>query len=453
MALIDLQIVPHRAALLAGHDNTLDVLVRAGAPESPANKNTRAPMNLALVLDRSGSMSGHPLEEAKRCASMMIDSLTPADRASIVVYDNNVDVLVPSQPVVDRSVFHRALMSVVSGGMTALYDGWLRGANQAATGATGPVVSRVLLLSDGQANEGRRRAADITPNCTELADAQVTTSTYGLGQDFNEELMTAMATAGRGNAYYGQSAEDLMDSFRQEFDLMSSLCARNLKLTVSLSENIGVEVVNGYKRDVDGCVLMPDLAYGGEAWALLRLTVPQSVLEASTGNDTHLLTVTLEYKTMDDRSEIAVPAHIRLPRLPAEAYAAVAPDTLVARRAAELRAAGQQERAREAARNGDWEVVQSILDELRLESKDNPWLLATVEELEKYAKRRETENFSKEAMYKSRAMRSRLAAREESSEWSASLEQAKPMFLRRKTEQGRRFEKPDDEPGAPRTNP
>jgi Ca-activated chloride channel family protein len=110
-----------------------------------------------------------------------------------------------------------------------------------------------------------------------MADAGVGTSTYGLGQGFNEELMTAMARAGRGNAYYGQTAEDLMDPFREEFDLMSALCARRLRLAVAPARGVRVEILNQYRTDAEGRTMLLDLAYGGEAWAVMRLTVPCSV--------------------------------------------------------------------------------------------------------------------------------------------------------------------------------
>ena len=100
--MIELEFVPHRAALLAGQDNASDVLVRVKSPAAPKSGRERPPLNLSVVIDRSGSMSGRPLGEAKRCAGMVIDSLSARDHASIIVYDNVVDVLVPSRPVDDK---------------------------------------------------------------------------------------------------------------------------------------------------------------------------------------------------------------------------------------------------------------------------------------------------------------------------------------------------------------
>ena len=101
--MIELEFVPHRAALIGGQENTLDVLLRVKAPAAPESRRERLPLNLAIVIDRSGSMWGQPLAEAKRCAAMIIDGLSSRDRASVVVYDDVADVLVPSRFVNPRS--------------------------------------------------------------------------------------------------------------------------------------------------------------------------------------------------------------------------------------------------------------------------------------------------------------------------------------------------------------
>jgi Ca-activated chloride channel homolog len=446
--MIELELVPERTALLAGENNTLDVVLRAKAPDTPETQPPRLPLNLAIVIDRSGSMSGRPLGEAKRCAAMIIDGLSAKDRASIVVYDDVVDVLVASRPVLDKNIFREALRSVESRGYTALHDGWLAGAEEVARKQNEQTLSRVLLLSDGCANKGLCDASAIAKHCAEMADAGVSTSTYGLGRDFNEELMTAMARAGQGNAYYGQTAEDLMDPFREEFDLMSAVCARRLRLALAPAEGVRVQVVNQYRTDAEGRTMLPDLAYGGEAWAVLRLNVPRSVVERVGQGDIHLLTGSLTYTDLDGRQWQSQPVHLRLPRLPAAAFAAVAANELVAQRGAELRAAALQEEGRQAAQMGDWGRVQELLHELRALAAGNAWLSASIKQLEAYASGRETHHFSKEALYKAGKMRSRLAARDEGVAWSVGMEQAKPAYLRRKSEQGKRLDDPDINQGG-----
>ena len=204
-----------------------------------------------------------------------------------------------------------------------------------------------------------------------------------------------------------------------------------------------MEVLNQYRTDAEGHTMLPDLAYGGEAWAVLRLTVPRSVEETGGEGDVHLLTANLAYTDLDGRQGQSQPVHLRLPRLHAAAFAAVAANELVAQRAAELRAAALQEEGRQAAQMGDWGRVQELLGELRVLAEGNAWLSASVEQLEAYARRRETQRFSKEALYKAGRMRSRLAARDEGAAWSVGMEQAKPSYLRRKPEQGKRLDDPD----------
>ncbi len=393
MSGIELGLVPLRAALREECDNTVDVLLRAKAPAAPSGGNRQMPLNLALVIDRSGSMAGRALHEAKRCAAMIIDSVSPTDRCSLVVYDDDSDVLVPAQPVGDRAAFRNALSSIEPGGRTALYDGWLTGAEQVATASDNTRLSRVLLLSDGMANVGMSAPHQIARRCAELAAAGVSTSTYGLGQNFNEELMTAMAVEGQGNPHYGQTAEDLEDPFRQELDLVRALCARALRLASTPGAGIGVEILNNYPIDAEGRSLLPDLAYGSEAWALIRLTVPRDVVHSA--DVVHLLTATIEYRDLEGESRLAGPVHLRLPRLPADAFAAVAPDDLVVRRLAEVRAASVQEQARRAARDGDWSRVQHLLSELRAEVGQHPWLAASIDQLERYARERQTQHFAR----------------------------------------------------------
>lgn len=192
-----LLITPRRAALLAPHDNELDVLVRVQAPQAPAELPKRQPLHLALVIDRSGSMAGQPLEQAKRCAEFVLDGLLPTDRLSVVAYDDEAQTLVPAVELRDKDAVRRAIRQIDEGGRTNLHGGWLQGAETLAPHTHDRLTSRVILLSDGCANRGITEHDPIYAQCAELARAGVTTSTYGLGRSFNEELMIGMARHGR----------------------------------------------------------------------------------------------------------------------------------------------------------------------------------------------------------------------------------------------------------------
>jgi Ca-activated chloride channel family protein len=426
-------ITPRRPALLSGFDNTVDFLMRLQAPAAPQSASERSPLNLAIVLDRSGSMSGQPLDEAKRCAGMIIDRLGTKDRAAVVVYDHNVAVVVPTTQTANKVPFHTAIASIHSGGNTNLHGGWLKGAELMAAVAQANEMARILLLSDGQANAGVTDLDTISRQCAELAAVGVTTSTYGLGRHFNEELMIRMANTGQGNSYYGETAEDLMDPFAEEFDLLAALCAKQIHLHTELSKTISISVLNKFSQNRDGDYRMPDLAYGGESWAMVRLAVPKSHAGVGDGELVELGSIAIRYLDLDGNPQKLAPYRISLPSLVPVAFGAIEEDPLVTQRGRELEAANIQDRAQTAAREGDWAEVNHLLGEARKNAKDNEWLGKVVERLELLARQADEVMFSKEAMYASRKMRSRLAGTSE----SASPKEPAPSYLRRKSEQGK----------------
>lgn len=428
-----LLITPRRAALLSGFDNTVDLLVRLRAPAAPLQTAERSPLNLAIVLDRSSSMAGQPVEEAKRCAGMIVDRLGARDRAALVIYDHDVEVLVPATPVTDKAAFHAAIASIHSRGSTNLHGGWLKGAALMAAMAHGSAVTRILLLSDGQANQGVTDLDVIAGQCAELAGVGVTTSTYGLGRSFNEDLMIRMANAGLGNSYYGETAEDLMDPFAEEFDLLAALCAKQVHLHADFVSPVSAAVLNRFSRNGDGSHRMPDLAYEGEGWAVIRLTVPKT--HAGDGGDlVELGAVAVSYQGLDGNGRILDPVTVALPSLLPAAFGAIAEDAVVAQRVRELEAANIQDRAQRAARNRAWPEVRRLLAEVRENAKGNEWLERVADKLERLAETADEAMFSKEAMYASRKMRHRLADIAESSDPDAP---AKAAYLRRKGEQGK----------------
>ncbi len=428
-----LVMTPARAAVLADYRSTVDVLVRVQAPPQPEkDRPSRGPVHVALVVDRSGSMSGQPLAEAKRCARMVVDGLNPGDKATIVAYDDSVDCMTGLLGMDQRDTLRRAIDRIHEGGCTNLHGGWLAGAETLAPHTGAGILSRVILLSDGCANRGLTEPGQIADQVAQLADAGVTTSTYGLGHHFNEELMTAMADAGRGNAYYGQSADDLADPFLEELALMGALCAREVELLVETAAGISAKVLNGYRRGSRGGWRLPDVAYEGEAWAVLQLTVEAG--NATVGEVRDLVKVRAAWRDLDGAEHETCPESLALPAMPAAAYAAVAEDELVRRRVNELVVAGMQQTAREGARRGDWNAVNLVLAEARQMAADNPWLESVVEELEGLARQRDEMMFAKEAMYSSRRMRSRLASHAEVVD-PARMDG--PDYLRRKRAQGK----------------
>jgi Ca-activated chloride channel family protein len=432
----DVTLSAARPALVAGHENSVEVLIRVQAPDAPkSGLPERRPLNLAFVIDRSGSMAGEPLHQAKRCAAFMIDSLTATDRACVVAYDDSVEVFVYSRPVTNKEHFKSAIAHLRDGGSTNLHGGWLKGAEEAAGHLDPATISRVLLLSDGNANAGLTSTDQIATQCAQLADNGVTTSTYGLGSSFNEELMMAMARSGRGNGYYSETADSLLERFREEFSLLSSLCARRVQLRLSPLPGVHCELLNFYESAGEGSWRLPDLVYDGEAWAAVRLRVAPAILPA-VGETLELLQASVVYQDLKG-VETKIPASwLSLTVMVDNEFQALAVDEPVIRRFREAEAARLQEFASRAARLRDWNEVDRLVAQARKLASANPWLGDIVTNLEQMAGRRDQELFSKEAAYASSSMSSRLRSKTEFAAGVQFDDSDAPAHLRRKTRQG-----------------
>ena len=438
--MINIEFTPEKDGIVAGEENTFEVLLRASSDlMRPTVSDKKLPLNLALVLDRSGSMQGRPLEEAKKCAAMLVDRMGEDDMLSVTTYDSRVDVIIPTTKVVDKNLLKDTINQINPGGTTALYDGWSIGAEQVAEFADNNSLSRVLLLSDGQANSGLTDEETITSHCGTMAENGVTTSTYGLGPRFNENLMSAMATAGQGQSHYGQTADDLMDPFSEEFDLMEAIIARRMRLRISPEVGVSFELLNHYPTDREGRFILPDLAYGADVWALLKIKVAKSLCEAARGSSLRLLTSTIDFIDPDGNEVRTAPSVMTIELHSPDAYAELTMDDTVRQRSIELRAATAS--ATSARSSKRWRLGQnrSHYGRPRAIGKGNAWLKASIQRLRTYSQTRRRDDFAKEARYKSDRMRRRSVSRYENMDsYSEASESAQPSYLRRKLEQGKK---------------
>lgn len=156
------------------------VLVDVEAPETPVREG-RVPVNTSLVIDRSGSMGGSKIRLARKAAVQAIRMLRPEDLFSVVIYDNTIAVLVSSTHATKevREDADRLLRAVEARGNTNLSTGWLTGCKQVAAHLREEAVGKVLLLSDGLANEGITDMEELSRHARELRSRGVLTSTNG----------------------------------------------------------------------------------------------------------------------------------------------------------------------------------------------------------------------------------------------------------------------------------
>jgi len=256
----------------------LEISVQAPVSETQVS---RAPLNLALVLDRSGSMHGAKLDYVKQAAAHVVDLLQEGDQVAIVSYDDEIQVLSPSVHGTgqNRQELKRLIQHIHTGGSTNLGGGWLAGCQEAASAAGEGTLNRALLLTDGLANVGITDLEELSGHAKELSRRGVSTSTFGVGLDFNEHLLEAMANAGGGNYYFIESPLGIPDLFVKEFKELAAVTARDVELTISIPPHVTVEVLGGWKNELSGGRLRIDLGslFSGQSQEIyLKLLTPPS---------------------------------------------------------------------------------------------------------------------------------------------------------------------------------
>lgn len=263
------------------------VLAEVTAPPARSER-VRPPVNLAFVLDRSGSMGGDKIRLAKQAIVEAIGRLHDDDRFAIVVYDEAIDVVVPgtrATPDARRTALDR-LREIDARGSTNLGEGWLRGAEQVALALADEGVNRCLLLTDGLANVGITDRDALARHAGELRARGVSTTTFGVGEDFDEVLLQVMASAGGGHFYLIATAASIRDHITSEVGETLEVVARSVTLEIGAPEGIRVESLSPYPvRDGPGRteVTLGDLTSEERVEVVLRLNFPYGEAGRTTG--------------------------------------------------------------------------------------------------------------------------------------------------------------------------
>ena len=240
----------------------------------------RPPVQVAFILDRSGSMMGEKLEVAKQAVIHALGQLRPGDRFAMVAFDDTVERIAALTEATPEAIVaaRAAIEKVESGRSTNISDAWIEGCQLVAPGAGSGAVVRALLLTDGQATAGLKRASELAPHVAALRDAGVATSCFGLGLDFDEEYLSTLARAGSGNFYFIREATLIPDFIAQELGESLSIVSRRPSLHVEVDADVSVKPSSDFPARRIGPghleVPLPDLCAGQALEVVLAFDVP-----------------------------------------------------------------------------------------------------------------------------------------------------------------------------------
>ena len=264
-----------RTVLPAGLSQKAVIKINLDVPVIPV-ESQRPPVNLTLVLDRSGSMSGSKIQKAKEAAITALRSLGPQDIFSMVIYDHTVQTLVPPQSAANTEWIESRINSIYPGGNTALYGAVSQGAAEVRKNLYDRYVHRVILLSDGLANVGPSSPADLARLGAALIKEGISVTTIGIGTDFNEDLMTQLADRSDGNHYFVESSRDLPRIFTAELGDVLSVAARRVVISIDCPQGVQPLRIVGREGRIRGQRVEIHLnqLYGGqEKYALVEVMV------------------------------------------------------------------------------------------------------------------------------------------------------------------------------------
>ncbi len=255
----------------------LYLMARLASGPAPDNQRRR-PLNLSLVIDRSGSMGGDKIAYTRQAAQFLVQNLGARDFLSIVLYNEAVETLLQPESVTHKDAINQRIATIKAGGMTNLSGGWLQGCNLVATNWRSDYLNRVILMSDGLANRGITSPLKLVSMAQQKHDDGISTTTMGLGADFNEDLLMAIADAGGGAFYFIESPEVAPLIFEEELRGLLSLVGQNLVVSIEPTPDVThVSQLNAYNMHTDGTSVSFDLGdvFGDEVKTLvLELVIP-----------------------------------------------------------------------------------------------------------------------------------------------------------------------------------
>jgi Ca-activated chloride channel family protein len=356
-ALLDVNVVAHEA------EDEVAVLLELEAPAALAD-TVRPQASLEVVLDRSGSMSGAPLEGAKKALVALVRRLEPTDNFGLVTFDNEAQVVVPAGPLTDKDAVVASIEAVFPGGSTDLGAGYLRGLREIRRVATNG--GTVLVISDGHVNAGITSVDEFASITAKAYSEEVVTSTLGYGQGYDETLLSAIARSGSGNHVFADNPDAAGAAIAGEVEGLLNKVVQALSLTVRFEAS--VEMLRLYndlpaQQIGDGTVMIElgDLYGQEQRKVLLKFKVPAM---AALGL-ARIATLELAYVELPGLIEHVAALPISVNVVPGDEAAGRVPHPTVHSEVLFQEAQDVKRQASEAFERGDLESGKRLLGETK----------------------------------------------------------------------------------------
>ncbi len=279
---LEVEIVAGRAVTMANGPAREQFLLelRAGGGQETFGgivSGGRTPMNLCLVIDRSGSMEGQPLEFVKQACTHVVDLLTPNDVLSIVTFEEMVEVLMPPQQVTNKDMVKAGISRLQAGNTTNLYDGISLAMQQVLQFIETNRATRMIVLTDGDPTAGIKDYTALVTHAGELRNRGISVTFLGFGPDYNEELLAGMAKKAGGNYYFIPQPQLIPEIFRSELEKLMTTVTRNMSLELKLARWVQMR---SPQQATDGTVTIPlaDMERGSVIQQVIDLEFPNHPL-------------------------------------------------------------------------------------------------------------------------------------------------------------------------------
>ena len=274
---LNMDVKPENSTVLYKGDGSSTIQVRVIAPDIlPLPDRPR--LNLALVLDRSGSMRDEgKMDHVRQAAHMLIERLGPDDILTIVTYNNRVKVPISACRVTNRQKFHRIVDEIYAEGRTFLSGGLEEGFKQARRQRRKGMVNRIILLSDGLANVGVTDIGKLRRRASSMYEDGISVSTFGMGYEFDEDLLASMANGGGGSYYYISRPGDIVAALKREFNMVARTAASGVEIIIRPLGGARFETAPGHSWKFEGSsavIRLGDLSAGETRTLMARLAVP-----------------------------------------------------------------------------------------------------------------------------------------------------------------------------------